>query len=274
MQGPPTADTPESWSAASRGYAEHVAPRMMETFAEELVDRLDVDDRTEALEVAAGSGALTQALAKRVKSLLAVDFSPEMIVLLRERMRAVGANHVVCRVMDGQSLALDDGSFDRAACCFGLMLFPDRKKGFSELRRVLRPGGRALVTGWAGPDKFQALGLFVEAMRSAFPDLPRTPAPPPVFSLADPEAFAAEMKGAGFQKVEVDFVARDLELPDFDAMWGMLTVGAPPVQMLFDRIGPDGKAKLRTTLADIVAQRFGSGLIRLTNVATVGCGVR
>jgi len=273
MQSPPTPDTPDSWNAASRGYAEHVAPRMMEAFADEFADRLDVDSTTEALEVAAGSGALTQVLAKRVKSLLAIDFAQGMIDILRDRMRAAGANHVTCEVMDGQALAVDDARFDRAACSFGLMLFPNRAKGFAELRRVLRPGGRALVTGWAGPEKFEVLGIFIGAMRAAFPDMPPPPGPPPVFSLADPASFKAQMEDAGFEDVAVDFVSRDLEVADFDAMWEMLTSGAPPVQMLFNRVGPEGKGKLRDSLAGIIENRFGSGPIRLTNVATVGSGV-
>ena len=39
------------------------------------------------------------------------------------------------------------------------------------------------------------------------------------------------------------------------------------------RIGSQGKSKLRDTLAKIIEQRFGSGPFRVTNVATVGCGV-
>jgi len=272
MKTPPSPDTPENWGAASRSYADEVAPRMMEAYADEFADRLDVDSDTEALEVAAGSGALTQALAKRVKSLLATDFAEEMIAILRERMRANGVENVTCEVMDGQALALDDASFDRAACSFGLMLFPDRAKGFAELRRALRPGGRALVTGWAGPENFQALGIFLQAVRMAFPNMPPPPAPPPVFSLADPDSFKAQMEAAGFDEVEVSFVSRELEVDDFDVMWGMLTSGAPPVQMLFDRVGPQGKGKVRDTLAGIIEQRFGSGPIHLTNVATVGSG--
>jgi len=272
MKTPPSPDTPENWGEASRGYADEVAPRMMEAYADEFADRLDVDSDTEALEVAAGSGALTQALAKRVKSLLATDFAEEMIAILRERMRANGVENVTCEVMDGQALALDDASFDRAACSFGLMLFPDRAKGFAELRRALRPGGRALVTGWAGPENFQALGIFLQAVRMAFPNMPPPPAPPPVFSLADPDSFKVQMEAAGFDEVEVSFVSRELEVDDFDVMWGMLTSGAPPVQMLFDRVGPQGKGKVRDTLAGIIEQRFGSGPIHLTNVATVGSG--
>ncbi|MBD3628005.1 hypothetical protein [Cyclobacterium sp.] len=63
-----TIDTPENWSAASQGYARRVAPYMMETYAEEFVNRLDVQNHHEALEVACGSGALTTELAKHAKS--------------------------------------------------------------------------------------------------------------------------------------------------------------------------------------------------------------
>lgn len=272
MPALPTPDTPENWDAASPGYAERIAPALMEAYADELVERLDVGVETAALEVGAGSGALTETLSRRVKSLLATDFAPKMVNLLRDRMRAVGAAHVTCEVMDGQALALEDARFDRAACSFALMLFPNRAKGFSELRRVLRPGGRAVISAWAGPDKFEVFGLLLDAMRTAFPDMPPPPQPPPVFSLADPANFSSEMEAGGFHDVEVDFVARDIEVANVDDLWAMLTTGAPPVRALLDRVGPDGQTRLLDALRGIVGQRFGGGAIQLTNTATVGRG--
>lgn len=265
-------DTPESWGAASRGYAENVAPLLMRPFAEELVARLDIDENSTVLEVGAGSGALTEVLFPRVKSVFATDFSPEMIEVLRERLMAVGATSVQCDVMDGQALTLGDSSFDAAACSFALMLFPDRHKGFAELCRVVRPNGRVAISGWAGPDKFEAFGLFLAALRAAFPETPPPPSPPPVFSLADPTEFTAEMEAAGFRDVEVDYVAREVEVPDFETMWITLTAGAPPLQVLFDRIGSSGKDRLRDHLHEIIEERFGGGPIKVTNVATLGSG--
>ena len=182
----PNPHTPESWSAASQGYAEKVAPALMESFAEEFIDRLKVDGNSEVLEVGAGSGALTETLAKKVKSVLATDFAPGMIEVLRARMAAAGVTNVRCEVMDGQALKVEDASFDRAGSSFALMLFPDRARGFSELKRVLRPGGRAVVSGWTGPDKFEAFGLFLEALQSAFPEMPPPPQPPAVFRPGEP----------------------------------------------------------------------------------------
>lgn len=211
-------------------------------------------------------------LARRVKSVLATDFSPRMLEVLRERMQAAGITNVTVEQMDGQALSVEDASFDCAACSFALMLFPDRAKGFSELRRALRPTGRAMVSAWAGPDKFEAFELFLSALKAAFPDMPPPPVPPPVFSLANPADFKREMEDAGFCDVEVGHVSRDFEIAGFESAWKMFTVGAPPVQMLFDRVGPEGKERVRDALATVIEDRFGNGPIRITNVATVGCG--
>lgn len=270
---PNSPDTPANWDKASSGYADNVAPLMMEPFAAEFADRLDASPEHEVLEVAAGSGALTLTLAGRVKSLLATDFAPMMLGRLQARLAAAGATNVTCKLMDGQALELEDASVDRAVCCFGLMLFPDRAKGFAELRRVLRPGGRAVVTGWAGPDKFEAFGLFLSALQEAFPDMPPPPAPPPVFSLADLDRFKAEMEAAGFAQVEVTEVTRTMEVPGADAVWAMITSGAPPVQMLLDRIGAEGEVRLREALDRIVRERFGDGPVTVANTATLGTGV-
>jgi SAM-dependent methyltransferase len=268
----PSADSPQAWGAASRGYADKVAPFLMRAFADAFVERLGAASDAEVLEVGAGSGVLTETLAPRVGSLLATDYAPEMIEVLKERMRALGLENVSVEVMDGQALDLDADRFDAAASSFALMLFPDRARGFSELSRVLRPGRRALVSAWAGPDRFELFGLFLDAMSTAFPDMPPPPSPPPVFSLADPADFKAQMEAGGFRDVEVEYVSEDLEVATVDELWAMLTVGAPPVKVLLDRIGAAGERQLRETLAEIVEDRFGGGPIITTNVATVGVG--
>lgn len=273
MSPAPPPDTPEAWDAASRGYAEQVAPRLMRSFAEAHIERMSVDANSEVLEVGASSGALPEALGPRVGSVLATDFSPRMIEVLAERLEEAGVTNVRCERMDGQDLSLDDDTFDAAGASFALMLFRDRAKGFAELNRVVRPGGRVVVSGWAEPDRFEAFGLFLTALQSAIPDLPPPPSPLPVFSLADPSDFEAQMEAGGFREVEVDFVARDLEVADFDQTWRMLTAGAPPVQKLFDQIGPEGAERVKGELSGLVRERFGEGPIRTTNVATIGAGV-
>lgn len=272
MSGLPILDTPENWDAASEGYSKKIAPYIMETFAGEFVELLEVDNTSEVLEVAAGSGALTMTLAKSAKSVLATDFSPKMLELLRARVQLAGLNNVSYAQMDGQALDLENNMVDRGACSFGLMLFPDRSKGFSELHRTVRPGGKVLVSGWATPDKFEALGLFMTAIQKTFPDMPKPDTPPPVLNLSNLSNFKTEMEAAGFKNVKVDFISRELTIKNFDQMWAMLTIGAPPVKKLTELVGEAGLEKIRDSLAEIVENKFGNGPIVITNTATVGVG--
>ena len=81
------------------------------------------------------------------------------------------------------------------------------------------------------------------------------------------------MKAGGFDRVEVSFVQRTLEIANADELWEMMTSGAPPAKAMLDRVGDAGKHHLRNTLAKKVEERFGSGPIHLKNTATVGVGV-
>ena len=75
------------------------------------------------------------------------------MVRAAERAAAMsGIDNAVFRVLDAENLDLADDSVDGAVCRFGLMLFPDRQRALSEVRRVLRPGGRFSCTTWGPPD--------------------------------------------------------------------------------------------------------------------------
>ncbi|WNJ18795.1 class I SAM-dependent methyltransferase [Pontibacter sp. G13] len=265
-------DTPENWDAASQGYAQKIAPFMMELFADEFVDQLQVHDGHEAVEVAAGSGALTLTLARNVGQLLVTDFSPNMLKINETRCAQAGIGNASFREMNGQALELADASMDRAACSFGLMLFPDRESGFSELKRVLRPKGRAFVSGWAGPDRFEAFSLFIQSIQRALPNLERPSTPPPIFSLANLNSFKVQMEAAGFKRVEVGYATREVQVAQPEDLWAMLTVGAPPVKMLFNQIGEEGKGEVHDALMEILKERYGNGRITLSNTATYATG--
>ena len=85
---------------------------------------------------------------------MATDFSPGMVACVA----AAGLPNVETRVMDGQALDLPDASFDAAFSIFGVIMFPDWRKGLAEMRRVTRPGGYGVVApvGWGAPGSSSA----------------------------------------------------------------------------------------------------------------------
>ena len=100
------------------------------------------------LEVAAGTGVVTRALAvalpERV-SIVATDLNQPML----DQAAALGTRRPVeWRQADAMPLPFPDGAFDAVVCQFGVMFFPDKARALSEARRVLRPGGRFIFNVW------------------------------------------------------------------------------------------------------------------------------
>ena len=125
------------------GY-DNVIAQIMRPYAITTLDLLGLAGgpaRLRLLDVAAGTGVLAAEAARRGAEVLATDFAPGMVEVMRRRFSAEGLDSRA-EVMDGQALRLDDESFDLGTSTFGLIFFPDPLTGLRELRRVLRPGGR------------------------------------------------------------------------------------------------------------------------------------
>jgi SAM-dependent methyltransferase len=107
---------------------EDVRLRLVETVAEVRPRRV--------LEVGCGWGELAEWIARKTAAeIVAVDLSPRMVELARER-------GVDARLADVQQLPFADGEFDCVVAAWMLYHVPDLARGLSEIVRVLRPGGR------------------------------------------------------------------------------------------------------------------------------------
>jgi ubiquinone/menaquinone biosynthesis C-methylase UbiE len=99
------------------------------------------------LELGCGTGQLAAALAERaVARVWGVDASEEMAAVARE-------NDVNVKVGPAERLPFKSGWFDRAVVRMAVHLF-DRPRAFAELRRVLRPDGRAVIAT-TDPERFE-----------------------------------------------------------------------------------------------------------------------
>lgn len=262
--------TAEGWDAVADGYAEHVDPDLA-GFAREALELLPVGAGDRVLDVACGSGALALQAARRGAAVTAVDFSKQQIHILQARAEEEGLDRLDARVMDGQALDLDGGSFDAAFSMFGIMLFPDRARGFAELRRVLRPGGRAAVSAWRDPSEIEWFVLFKEAIATALPDMPEPPQPPFV-ELADPERFEREMWEAGFADVEMHTVDHIQEVANVEAAWVKLAEANPVLPALFSKMGRDEVERVREAFFDLYAEGYGSGGAQFESRANIALG--
>ena len=151
------------------------------------------------LELAAGTGDVSAALAGRVARVLATDLSPGMVAVAARR----GLPGVEHRRMDMQALDLADASFDKVVSRWGYMLVPDRAAALRETRRVLRPGGRLAFATWAAAKRNPWATAFGPSLAEHGLVEPPKPGEAGQFALGDAETIEAAVHSAGFGDVSV-----------------------------------------------------------------------
>jgi SAM-dependent methyltransferase len=183
---------------------------------ERMLDLARVSAGNRVLDVAAGAGDQSLAVAERVGPsgrVLATDLSPAILGFADSDARERGLTNLTTRVMDGEALDLDDRSFDVAISRVGLIYFPNQLKALNEMHRVLVPGGRVAAMVWGAAESNGFFSKPVSVMRrraNLGPPLPGQPGP---FSLSSRETVVRLYESAGFTDVTFELVEAPLRLP-------------------------------------------------------------
>ena len=166
-------DTDKVFSGSiSKLYETYLVPLIFEPYAADLAGRLASRPVRSVLEIAAGYGVVTRALASVLPehvSIMATDLNQPML----DQASAIGTRRQVeWRQADAMELPFSDGMFDAVVCQFGVMFFPDKSKAFAEARRVLRPRGVFIFNVWDRIEENELADTVTTALESLFPDDP------------------------------------------------------------------------------------------------------
>ena len=222
------------WDLVADGYAD-TTMQVLAQYAEEAIaaSKLQVD--AVILDVACGPGALSVRLATEAKVVHSIDFSKSMLKILRQHTRRAGLENIIIQHGDAQALPYSDDMFDAAFSNFGLMFFSDRRKGFAEIYRTLKPGGTIAATSWAPIDQSPAMQMMFGALRVMQPEMPEPQRV--VASLENPEVFRQEMLDAGFREVKIQCVTKAFPVESIDTFWTDMVRGSAPIQMMKSGMG-------------------------------------
>lgn len=222
---------PATWDTVAEGYAERMDH--FTAWADEAlrIARLPAD--AHVLDVGCGPGTLALRAAPRVGRVTAVDFAPAMVDALRARAMRDALANVEAAVMDAQALSLEDETFDAAFCLFAFMFFPDRARAFGEIRRVLKPGGQAIVATWGPIERRPMMKIGFDALAEAMPDLPR----PQKGDLQQPEECVAEMRSAGFRDVVAHTFTSNVHVDSPEHYRDFMLRTGAPFASLRERLG-------------------------------------
>src|SRR5258707_6087976 len=134
-----------------------------------VLERLDPRPGLRLLDLACGTGALTERAAGAGADATGIDLAPVLIETARSHAAAAGLE-IDYRVGDCENLSdVEDGSFDAVSSTCGVMFAPDHEATARELGRVTAPGGKIALANWT-PDG--GLGRLFKVMA------PFQPSPP------------------------------------------------------------------------------------------------
>jgi len=164
------------------------------------------------LDVAAGTGDSSLALARRGADVVSTDFTHAMLRLGPAKFRRKGlADRIwASSDADAQRLPFRDGSFDGLTICYGIRNVEDRPLAYGEFLRVLRPGGRLTILEFSTPvvpglkasydwyslHVLPRIGAWISGDASAYTYLPES-----IRTFPDQRSLAAELECAGFREV-------------------------------------------------------------------------
>ena len=240
-------------------YDEYLVPLLFEPYAADLARRLSSLSRSRVLEVAAGTGAVTRALAAGLPasvSIVATDLNQAML----DQAAAVGtARAVEWRQADAAELPFPDETFDAVVCQFGVMFFPEKSKAFAEARRVLRRGGTLIFNVWDEISENEFADAVEAGLASFFPDDPprflsRTP-----YGYHDLRAVERDLAGGGFTaspRTETIAARSRAESPRIPAL---AYCQGTPLKTEIEARDHSRLGEATAAAADAVAGRFGRG---------------
>jgi SAM-dependent methyltransferase len=184
------------------GQYEHVAAEL-EPAAREVVALAELEDGERVLDLATGTGNAALLAARGGAVVTGLDAAARLIDVARRRAADEGLD-VAFVVGDVQALPFEDGEFDVVLSVFGMIFAPDAERATAETMRVLRRGGRAVISAWIPEGPIDAMaGAFGRAIADA------TGSRPARFAWHDVDAVAALADRHG---ADVRFHDRELRI--------------------------------------------------------------
>jgi SAM-dependent methyltransferase len=204
----------ERWEQAAGGWGRR-AERVRETglpVSSWMTEHLALGPGQRLLELAAGPGDTGFMAAKLIEpggQLICSDAATEMLAVARERAGELGVRNVEFKRLELEWIDLRTADVDRVLCRWGVMLVVDPPAALREIRRVLRPGGRAALAVWDAAERNPWLTLTARALVELGHVTPPDPTAPGPFALSGEGVLEGMLADAGFTGVRVDAVELD-----------------------------------------------------------------
>lgn len=165
------------------------------------------------LDIATGTGDFAlEALELNPDKVIGVDISEGMLEVGKQKMIKKGVqDRIEMQLGDSEKLLFEDDKFDAVIVAFGVRNYENLKKGLTDMRRVLKPGGKTVIVEFSKPTKFPMKQLYNFYFKYILPVIGRlvskdnaayTYLPESVESFPDGERFEKILSEVGYKNTE------------------------------------------------------------------------
>ena len=247
-------------------YDRYLGPVLFEPYAADLARRVAAHARGPVLEMACGTGIVTQQLRAHLTpeiEIVATDLSQPMLDYARTKLATL--KKVDWRQADIAALPFPDASFAAVVCQFGLMFVPDKQAAFREARRVLGKGGLFAFNVWDGITTIPYAHIAHETLAKLFPaDPPQFLTP---FTFNDHEVLRQLLTTHDFGDVHLETVTLEVRSESAKALAIGFVQGSPLSAAIQER-GASFEFVV-AAVAEALAQHGGAAPFRSTLQAVV-----
>lgn len=218
------------------------------------------------LDIACGTGQPALPACEKVRPggrVVAIDSDQEMLAACKRLAVIAGVDNLELREMDMHALNFPEGTIDAVTFGFGLMFAKDPVKVMSEVRRVLRPGGRFAVCVWDEPKRNPMFTSMTTALEALGPRPPPDPKAPGPFRLAAHGELQSVVRAAGFHDFSIESLPMILEFASLEDHWQMMSDMASVLANAIADQPADEVAKVKAVMFDALAPHVKDGRVRL-----------
>ena len=207
-----------------------------------LMDAAGITAGMRVLDVAAGAGDQTLAIARRVGPeghVLATDISRVILQFAKDNAQQAGLAQVETRVSDAEELAVETASFDAAVSRLGLMFCPDPVRALRQMHRAVKPGGHAAVLVFSEPQCNPCIGILMSTASTHAGLGPRDPFQPGgLLSLGKPGLLDTQFRQAGFIGVATARISAPFQLASAQDYLAFVRTAASPIVQILGALEP------------------------------------
>jgi ubiquinone/menaquinone biosynthesis C-methylase UbiE/rhodanese-related sulfurtransferase len=268
--------TKQYFDAIAEVYDEGLSALLL-SLHQKMLKEAQINEGDQILNIGCGTGMdsfLTAQMLGPKGRVVGIDIAPEMVRRANEKAAVRGLTNATFQVMDAEKLSFPANHFDTIISHWSLTYFPNDHTALREALRVLKPGGRMVVSVVGRPEHSPFVMVPFRVVAKRLPRVAVSEGGPPTFRFAREGALEAALTAAGFASTYSGRYASMITVKDADTYWELFRKWVGGFTYRFSRESPEIQAAVIDEIKQTVARHATADGIRLQIESVIAVGYK